>query len=138
MGKNRKKRLHFLYFLVPCLLLFVLFTSATYLIVENRVKNQYETFETSSENLARSYKTTIETYSEAYSMFKEILDQKMKAAAESVLFYDGVTDEENLKYIGEKLQLDAIYLYDPEGTLVSSMDGQFIGALPQGIQWRGT
>ena len=82
MGKNRKKRLHFLYFLVPCLLLFVLFTSATYIIVENRVNNQYETFETSSENLARSYKTTIENFSEAYSMFKEILGQKMKAAAE--------------------------------------------------------
>ena len=130
MGKNRKKKLHFLYFLVPCLLLFVLFTSATYLIVENRVKNQYETFETSSENLARSYKTTIETYSEAYLMFKEILGQKMRAAAESVLFYDGVMDEENLKVLGEKLQLDAIYLYDPEGTLVSSMDGQFIGWSP--------
>ncbi|WP_313119742.1 putative bifunctional diguanylate cyclase/phosphodiesterase [Proteiniclasticum ruminis] len=130
MGKNRKKKLHFLYFLVPCLLLFVLFTSATYLIVENRVKNQYETFETSSENLARSYKTTIENFSEAYSMFKEILGQKMRAAAESVLFYDGVTDEENLKVLGEKLQLDAIYLYDPEGTLVSSMDGQFLGWSP--------
>ena len=130
MGKNRKKRLHFLYFLVPCLLLFVLFTSATYLIVENRVNNQYETFETSSENLARSYKTTIETYSEAYLMFKEILGQKMRAAAESVLFYDGIMDEENLKVLGEKLQLDAIYLYDPEGTLVSSMDGQFIGWSP--------
>ncbi len=130
MGRNRKKRLHFLYFLVPCLLLFVLFTSATYIIVENRVNNQYETFETSSENLARSYKTTIENFSEAYSMFKEILGQKMKAAAESVLFYDGVTDVENLKVLGEKLQLDAIYLYDPEGTLVSSMDGQFIGWSP--------
>ncbi|WP_312712488.1 putative bifunctional diguanylate cyclase/phosphodiesterase [Proteiniclasticum ruminis] len=130
MGKNRKKRLHFLYFLVPCLLLFVLFTSATYLIVENRVNNQYETFESSSENLARSYKTTIENFSEAYSMFKEILGQKMRAAAESVLFYDGVTDEENLKVLGEKLQLDAIYLYDPEGTLVSSMDGQFLGWSP--------
>ena len=130
MGKNRKKRLHFLYFLVPCLLLFVLFTSATYIIVENRVNNQYETFETSSENLARSYKTTIETYSEAYLMFKEILGQKMRAAAESVLFYDGVMDEENLKVLGEKLQLDAIYLYDPEGTLVSSMDGQFLGWSP--------
>lgn len=130
MGKNRKKRLHFLYFLVPCLLLFVLFTSATYIIVENRVNNQYETFESSSENLARSYKTTIETYSEAYLMFKEILGQKMRAAAESVLFYDGVMDEENLKVLGEKLQLDAIYLYDPEGTLVSSMDGQFIGWSP--------
>ena len=130
MGKNRKKRLHFLYFLVPCLLLFVLFTSATYIIVENRVNNQYETFETSSENLARSYKTTIETYSEAYLMFKEILGQKMRAAAESVLFYDGIMDEENLKVLGEKLQLDAIYLYDPEGTLVSSMDGQFIGWSP--------
>ncbi|SDI07443.1 putative bifunctional diguanylate cyclase/phosphodiesterase [Proteiniclasticum ruminis] len=130
MRKNRKKKLHFLYFLVPCLLLFVLFTSATYLIVENRVKNQYETFETSSENLARSYKTTIETYSEAYLMFKEILGQKMRAAAESVLFYDGVMDEENLKVLGEKLQLDAIYLYDLEGTLVSSMDGQFVGWSP--------
>lgn len=130
MGKNRKKRLHFLYFLVPCLLLFVLFTSATYIIVENRVNNQYETFETSSENLARSYKTTIETYSEAYLMFKEILGQKMRAAAESVLFYDGIMDEENLKVLGEKLQLDAIYLYDPEGTLVSSMDGQFLGWSP--------
>jgi len=130
MGKNRKKRLHFLYFLVPCLLLFVLFTSATYIIVENRVNNQYETFESSSENLARSYKTTIETYSEAYLMFKDILGQKMRAAAESVLFYDGVMDEENLKVLGEKLQLDAIYLYDPEGTLVSSMDGQFIGWSP--------
>ncbi len=32
----------------------------------------------------------------------------MRAAAESVLFYDGVTDEENLKVLGEKLQLDAI------------------------------
>lgn len=123
MGKNRKKRLHFLYFLVPCLLLFVLFTSATYIIVENRVNNQYETFESSSENLARSYKTTIENFSEAYLMFKEILGQKMRAAAESVLFYDGVMDEVNLKVLGEKLQLDAIYLYDPEGTLVSSMDG---------------
>jgi EAL domain-containing protein (putative c-di-GMP-specific phosphodiesterase class I)/GGDEF domain-containing protein len=130
MGKNRKKRLHFLYFLVPCLLLFVLFTSATYLVVKNRVKNQYETFENSSENLARSYKAIIENSSEAYRMFKEILGQKMRAAAESVLFYDGVTDEENLKVLGEKLQLDAIYLYDPEGTLVSSMDGQFIGWSP--------
>ncbi len=66
MEKNRKKRLHFLYFLCLVSLLFVLFTSATYIIVENRVNNQYETFESSSENLARSYKTTIETYSEAY------------------------------------------------------------------------
>lgn len=130
MGKNRRKRLHFLYFLVPCLLLFVLFTSATYLVVKNRVKNQYETFENSSENLARSYKASIENSSEAYRMFKEILGQKMRAAAESVLFYDGVTDEENLKVLGEKLQLDAIYLYDPEGTLVSSMDGQFVGWSP--------
>lgn len=130
MGMNRRKTLNILYFLIPCVVLLVFFAAGTYAVIDNRIASQYESFEVSSENLASSYKATLESSSEAYQMIKEILSQKMQAAAESVLFYDGVTDEENLKVLGEKLQLDAVYLYNPEGTLVASMDGLYIGWHP--------
>lgn len=130
MGDHKNKTLHYLYFLCPSLLILVMFTLGTYMIIENRIEQQYKSFEYSSINLASSYKTNIENSSEAYRIIKKILSQKMKAAAESVLFYDGITDKENLEMLGDKLQLDTIYLYNPDGVIVSSMDGNYLGWSP--------
>lgn len=121
------KKLDIKYFLVPMALLVVLFFIITFITVNRRVQNMYETFEDNALTIANSYSQALISTREAEGIITELLDHNLRDAINAFNLVEDLSSNEILEEIGSKFNLDEIHLYNAEGEIIFSKGNKYIG-----------
>jgi diguanylate cyclase (GGDEF)-like protein len=80
--------------------------------------------------LARSTSSTLSKSSAAFDKINTLMAEKIQGATETVVNYDGEITQERLVNFAHTLNVEVIYYYNPEGVIIASNTGEYIG-------WKG-
>ncbi|MFA6712181.1 MAG: EAL domain-containing protein [Candidatus Caldatribacteriota bacterium] len=127
MRKDKLKSIDIRYFLIPFIILVLLFFGMTQYTINKYVNNSYENFEESSIDIANSYSRTLLTSQEAHNIVTELLDEKLMIASQAAKLIQGFETTEELAELAERFFIDEIYLYNPEGEIIHSNTNKYIG-----------
>lgn len=115
------------YFLVPFLVLLLLFFLMTYMAIRNRVIERYHSFETDAISIAESYSHALVYSRDAHFIITELLNQRLMLAIQAISMIEDKYDNDALSVIGDRFLLDEIYLYNSEGEIIYSKDLKYLG-----------
>lgn len=127
MEKDKLKSLDIRYFLVPFVVLIILFSIGTFMIAQNRIEDRYRSFENQSISIADSYSQALVYAHDAQDTITNMLNDKLTIVNKAITMIDGHENVEVLAHLAEELNLDEISLYDEEGVIVYSNFPDFIG-----------
>lgn len=127
MRRDKLKKLDIKYFLVPMALLVLLFFIITFITVNRRVQNMYDTFEDNALTIANSYSQALISTREAEGIITELLDHNLRDAINAFNLVEDLSSNEILEEIGSKFNLDEIHLYNAEGEIIFSKGNKYIG-----------
>lgn len=127
MGKDKLKKIEIKYFLVPFLILALGFAALTYYTAKNRVEERYATLESTTLNIAESYSHSLANSREAYDIILELLDEKILVASQAIMLIEDKENNETLKEIAQKFNVDQVNLYNNEGEVIYSTVEEYIG-----------
>lgn len=97
-------------------------------IMTNRIKNYYyNNLKEVSVNSAKNYSYSLAKATEAQVIVNSLLEEKILAASKIVGKYDGEYSNNLLKEMADNLEVDVIYYYSPQGEIIYSNDGEYIG-----------
>jgi hypothetical protein len=99
------------YFLVPFSILLLLFFIMNYVTINHRINERYSNFEREAISIANSYSHALIYSHDAYDLITELLDDKLLLAIQAISMIEEKYDNDNLSRIGDRFQLDEIYLY---------------------------
>lgn len=115
------------FFLIPFLVIGILFAVLTFITANNRIKEIYEIVEGFSLNITDCYSKTVIHSQEASNIISELLDEKLLVASQAVLLAENNEDNKTLTDLAEKFQIDKIYLYNDKGVILYSNVSKYIG-----------
>ena len=115
------------YFLVPFLIITVVFSVLIGLTVKNRVNDQYDQLKDTTLEIANSYSHSLSHTSQAYEIITELLDEKIRIASQATMLIENKNNNEVLDSISQTFNVDEIYLYNNEGVITNSTYEVFIG-----------
>ena len=127
MRKDKLKSIDIRYFLIPFIVLILIFFGLTAYMVNNYVNKSYEIFEESSLDIADSYSHTLITSQEAHTIVSELLEEKLMIASQAAKLIQGFETTEELAELAERFFIDEIYIYNPEGEIIHSNITKYIG-----------
>ena len=127
MRKDKLKSIDIRYFLIPFIVLILIFFGMTQYTINKYVNNSYENFEESSIDIANSYSRTLLTSQEAHNIVTELLDEKLMIASQAAKLIQGFETTEELAELAERFFIDEIYIYNPEGEIIHSNITKYIG-----------
>ena len=127
MRKDKLKSIDIRYFLIPFVILILIFFGLTAYMVNNYVNKSYEIFEESSLDIADSYSHTLITSQEAHTIVSELLEEKLMIASQAAKLIQGFETTEELAELAERFFIDEIYIYNPEGEIIHSNITKYIG-----------
>ncbi len=127
--KNRRehKRVDINYFLIPMSIVLVLFFVITFSLVQSQIKTQYDHLEDIAIKLTNSYAHSVVGQKLATEIAIQLLEEKLVIAMNAIVVNEHHWSNEVLTELGEQFGLDALYVYSPEGIIIQSMNGEYIG-----------
>lgn len=127
MGRDKLRMVEISYFLVPFLIIAIGFSILTGLTVKNRIDEQYNRLEETTLEIANSYSHSLAHTSEAYDIITELLDEKIRIASQAIMLIENKDNNEVLKSISLRFNVDGIDLYNNEGVITHSTSEGLIG-----------
>lgn len=127
--KNRRehKRVDINYFLIPMSIVLVLFFVITFSLVQSQIKTQYDHLEDIAIKLTNSYAHSVVGQTLAMDIATQLLEEKLEIAMNAIVVNEHHWSNDVLTELGEQFGLDALYVYSPEGVIIQSMNGEYIG-----------
>ncbi len=110
MKKDKLKSWDVKYFLMPFILLIIIFSAVTYTIVSNRIEERYGSFEEQAIGIADSYSQALVYAHDAQDTITNILNEKLTIVNKAITMIHGHEDIDVLKHLTEELNLDEISL----------------------------
>lgn len=104
-----------------------MFYIISYITIKSIKAYYFNHMKEDSVNFAKSYSQSLSTATQAYDVVNELLQEKLLVASRATALYDGRYSNELLKELASKLEVDEIYSYNPEGEILLSNTGKFIG-----------
>lgn len=127
MKKKNIKKFNFKIFIIPVLMITVIFLMLG-VFVSGAIRDYYyEQLEIKSFGLARSYSQNLAKAVDARELINAFLDEKLRVASKTAGLYRGNHSNESLAELAELLEIDVIYSYDQSGAVIHSNTGDFIG-----------
>jgi len=127
---NKVKAIDINIFLIPTIVISVFFIVLG-IYMSNRINDYYTNImQDESLKLARSTSNTLSKSSAAFAKINELMAEKIQGATETVVNYDGVITQDRLNNFAQTLNVEVIYYYNPEGVIIASNTGEYIG-------WKG-
>jgi len=80
-----------------------------------------------SRRMAKGYADSLSTAIEAYDIINELLEEKILVASGTVIRYDKSFSNGLLEELAKTLEVDEIYSYNPQGEILYSNNGEYIG-----------
>lgn len=127
MIKNKSNYKDVKFFLIPFVVLFMLFGILTYFNVQTRINEILKITEESTVTIADSYADALLNSKEASAIVTHLLDEKILVASKAVLLLDDTISNLSLIDLAERFQVDQINLYNAQGEIIYSSEKQYIG-----------
>ena len=127
MVKNKLNRADIKFFIIPFLVLVIVFGIITYSNIKMRINEILKVTEESTISIADTYATTLLNSKEASEIVEKLLDEKIVVASKAVLLLDDVGNNLSLTDLAEQLQVDQISLYNAQGEIIYSDTKEYVG-----------
>ena len=127
MVKNKLNRADIKFFIIPFLVLVIVFGLITYSNIKMRINEILKVTEESTISIADTYATTLLNSKEASEIVEKLLDEKIVVASKAVLLLDDVGNNLSLTDLAEQLQVDQISLYNAQGEIIYSDTKEYVG-----------
>ncbi len=125
--KNKKTLSSWKSFIVPSLLILVLFLAAGLLVINALSTFYYQERVQEASLLAKSYTSVLSTVIDAEHQLDLQLRSTLKVAGVIMSKYTEPISNAQLATMAENLDIDVIYLYDSNLTITHSSDDKYIG-----------
>lgn len=127
MKYNKVKAIDINIFLIPTIIISVFFIFLGF-FMSNQISVYYtDIMRAESLKLARNTSTTLSKSSSAFEIINKFMAEKIQAATETVVNYDGTITQERLVSFADTLNVDVIYYYNSNGEIIVSNTGEYIG-----------
>lgn len=127
MNRKYRKTVDLKPYVIPTVLILATFIVTNILVVQAVRDYYFRMLREQSIQYAQSYAHSITKATQASEVINELLEDKLLSASKTIVLYDGWITEAALGELAASLGLDEIYLYNPEGEIVSSNRGQYLG-----------
>ena len=125
--KNKKTLNSWKSFIVPSLLILVLFLVAGLLVINALSTFYYQERVQEASLLAKSYTSVLSTVIDAEHQLDLQMHSTLKVAGIRMSKHDAPVSNTQLATMAKDLDIDVIYLYDSNLTITHSSDGKYIG-----------
>lgn len=124
---NKVKAIDINIFLIPTIIISIFFILLGF-FMSNQISVYYtDIMRAESLKLARNTSSTLSKSSSAFEVINKFMAEKIQAATETVVNYDGTITQERLVSFADTLNVDVIYYYNPIGEIIVSNTGEYIG-----------
>lgn len=124
---NKVKAIDINIFLIPTIVISVFFIVLG-VYMSNRINDYYTNImQDESHKLARSTSSTLSKSSAAFAKINELMAEKIQGATETIVSYDGEITQDRLINLAKTLNVEVIYYYNPDGVIIASNTGEYIG-----------
>jgi len=123
----RSKTVEIKYFVIPFLLITLAYAFLVYNVMVHWIQSNYDYIRADSVNMARVYSQNLNKSTKARELLYDLMDDRLMLAASVMAQKTGPYDSDLLKSYAEELNVDVIYLYSKEGTIIEDSSGQHIG-----------
>lgn len=128
MQNNRKmKKIDIKLFIMPFIMIMIIHFIVATIIIKQRIEESYESAESQAISIAKSYSKILTNSEEAKELFNNMLEINLLLAGESIALYEQRQSNEELTKIANKLRVDALYIYNPEGEIIYTNMQEYLG-----------
>lgn len=127
MKNDKIKTINAWFFIVPLVVLVFIFTVYIFFESNKSIRKSYEIIENYTSQISESYTRHIAVSRAASEIITELLNEKLIIAGTTVSLTADKYDNEALAKIAKELKVDEIYLYNQQGYIINSSNGQYIG-----------
>lgn len=113
--------------ILPFLLIFIAYLLVTITSVNSRIEYYRDHLMEDSMEYAKSYAIGISKSAEARDTLNELLEERLLVASRSTVLLQGELDNDRLSEMAERYRVDVLYFYNPEGEILYSSNGEYIG-----------
>lgn len=115
------------FFIIPFIILTMVFFALTYVNTKSRVNEILELKKKSTIEIADSYVDALVGSKEALEITTQLLDEKILVASQAVLLLDEKISNVSLADLADKFKVDQINLYNKEGVIIYSNIKEYVG-----------
>lgn len=127
MKYNKVKAIDINIFLIPMIIISVLFVFLS-IFLSNQINTYYiDMMKEESNKLARNTSIMLSKSSAAYETINEFMSKRVLDAAKEISKKSEIINNELLIKYAYQLNVDVIYFYNPQGEILASNSGEFIG-----------
>ena len=128
--KNEKKllkQINIWFFIIPFLVISLLFSIGTYSSVQRKISENYERFKEDSVDAARNYSYSLKKSVAAGRIINELLEEKLIAASKTVMLDSGRFSQAEVKALAASLNVDQICVHNKDGVITYSNIDSYVG-----------
>lgn len=127
MKYNKVKAIDINIFLIPLIIISVLFVFLS-IFLTNQINTYYiDMMKEESNKLARNTSIMLSKSSAAYETINEFMSKRVLDAAKEISKKSEIISNDLLIKYAYQLNVDVIYYYNPQGEILASNSGEFIG-----------
>ena len=127
--QNRKllKKVNIWLYVIPFLVIIILFSMAMYSSVRQKLKENYEHFKDDAVDAARNYSFSLKKSTEAAMIIDRLLDKRLITAGKTVMLAKNRFSQEVVKALADSLEVDQICVHDRYGRITYSNVDSYVG-----------
>ena len=125
--KKLLKQINIWLFIIPFLIITVLFSIGTYSSVQRKINENYERFKEDAIDAARNYSYSLKKSVEASMIIDRLLNERLITAGKTVMLTNNRFSQTVVKALAHSLGVDQICIYDTSGTITFSNVDSYIG-----------
>lgn len=127
MKRNSLKKIDLRYFVIPLLILILIYSALAYWTINHRINQNERYFEQMAIRMSDNYSRNLINLQTAHATISALLDDKLVTASRAILQSGRYQDSQALSESAKLFGLDVIYAYNDQGVITHSSDGQYIG-----------
>ena len=125
--KKLLKKINIWIFIIPFLVISLLFTIGIYSSVQRKISENYERFKEDSIDAARNYSYSLKKSVAASRIINELLEEKLIAASKTVMLDSGRFSQAEVKALAASLNVDQICVHNKNGVITYSNIDSYVG-----------
>ncbi|ADI00169.1 putative bifunctional diguanylate cyclase/phosphodiesterase [Salisediminibacterium selenitireducens] len=127
MRKRKLKSVNLTWFGISFFTVTILYLVVALLVIQYRFNEMQDQYETRAVQTAEGYANVLSTGDRARNYIGELLEEQIATASGAVFLRDQPFNEALLSDYAEQFDVDEIYIYDEDGMVTHSSNGEFIG-----------
>ncbi len=128
MKRNSLKKIDLRYFVIPLLILILIYSALAYWTINHRINQNERYFEQMAIRMSDNYSRNLINLQTAHATISALLDDKLVTASRAILQSGRYQDSQALAESAKLFGLDVIYAYNDQGVITHSSDGQYIAS----------